>query len=110
MKFCKACGKVLFVHNPEMGIVQCNCGFKEIIEEGHIIGFEEKITQKEVRGSGAVNETHDLNGFPHECKKCGHNMAEAIELGVFYGDEAAVYLFKCKKCGYSERQSDGTGN
>jgi DNA-directed RNA polymerase subunit M/transcription elongation factor TFIIS len=110
MKFCKNCGKGLFINNPETNIVQCSCGYIEKIERGHDVGFEEKIPQKAEIGKGAVTEKHDLHGFPHICKKCSHGEAEAIELGVFYGDEAGVYLFKCKKCGYTERQSDGTGN
>jgi DNA-directed RNA polymerase subunit M/transcription elongation factor TFIIS len=110
MKFCKACGKGLFIHNPEMKIVQCSCGYKENIETNHNIGVDEIIPKKAEVGKGAVTQKHDLNGFPHTCRKCGYGEAEAVELGVFYGDEAGVYLFKCKKCGYSERQSDGTGN
>ena len=100
----------MFSHNPEMNIIQCNCGYFEKVEKEHETMFEEKMPKPIERGKGAVENKHDLSGFPHTCRKCGHGEAEAIELGVFYGDEAGVYLFKCKKCGYSERQSDGTGN
>jgi len=31
-------------------------------------------------------------------------------LGASYSDEADVYLFQCKKCGFVERQADGSGN
>lgn len=110
MYFCPNCGKIANVVNDGLNRIKCSCGFSKLILEGENVSFEENIPQKAKRGEGAVEKKHDLSGFPHTCRKCGHGEAEAIELGVFYGDEAGVYLFKCKKCGYSERQSDGTGN
>ena len=91
----------------ERTIAVCECGFMKFPESED---YEEKVVQKDERQAGVVEEKHDSEGFPHECRKCGHGLAEVHELGVFYGDEAGVILFKCKKCGYSERQSDGTGN
>ena len=49
-------------------------------------------------------------GFPNTCKKCGHEGADVADLGAAYSDEANIYLFKCKKCGFTERQADGSSN
>jgi len=89
-------------------VAYCLCGEKRIIIGD--VSFEEKQKEREIRSSEVVEKKHDLRGFPHICSKCGYDECEVHELGVFYGDEAGVYLFKCKKCGWSERQSDGTGN
>jgi DNA-directed RNA polymerase subunit M/transcription elongation factor TFIIS len=113
MIFCK-CGKLMEVNENNsknfgsVKVAYCICGEKKII--GEEISFEENRPKKEARSSEVVEKKHDLGGFPHICSKCGYGECEVHELGVFYGDEAGVYLFKCKKCGWSERQSDGTGN
>jgi len=109
MIFCK-CGKLMEIREDGLRMAVCSCGFKQVIGMGDTINFEEKQKQKPAREGGVVEQKHDLGGFPHTCSKCGYGECEVHELGVFYGDEAGVYLFKCKKCGWSERQSDGTGN
>lgn len=109
MIFCD-CGKIMEVKDIHgLKMAYCLCGNKRLVNSSQD-SFEENLPKQELRGSGAVEQKHDPSGFPHNCSKCGHGEAEVIELGVFYGDEAGVYLFKCKKCGWSERQSDGTGN
>ena len=98
------------IRDDGIRMAYCSCGNKQLIRAEETTNFEEKQKQKEARSSEVVEKKHDLGGFPHTCGKCGYGECEVHELGVFYGDEAGVYLFKCKKCGYSERQSDGTGN
>ncbi len=44
--------------------------------------------------------------FPHKCKKCNHEKAEIIELGVWYNDEDMDIMYKCGKCGFCERDDD----
>jgi len=111
MEFCKQCGKLLPMKNEEnKAIVSCSCGSLNVLARE--TAFEEKQKKKPHRSSEVLhdNSAEDLSGFPHKCRKCGHGFAEVKEMGIFYGDEAGVYLFKCKKCGYTERQADGTGN
>ena len=111
MQFCNNCGKILPINNElKPSNIICSCG--SINNLNKETSFEEKQKIKEKRNSEVFHDTSktDLDGFPHLCKKCGHNFSEVRDLGCFYGDEAGVYLFKCKKCGYTERQSDGTGN
>lgn len=98
------------IRNDGLRMAVCSCGNKKLIREDETINAEETQPKKDLRSSEVLSEKHDTSGFPHICSKCGHGECEVIELGVFYGDEVGVYLFKCKKCGYSERQSDGTGN
>ncbi len=86
----------------------CSCGFAKEIESEFAI--PEKIQKKDEIGEGAISEDKSLEGFPHDCPKCGHDKCEVFDLGAFYSDESNVYLYKCKKCGYVDRQADGTGN
>lgn len=58
----------------------------------------------------AVEIPSESKGFPHVCKKCGHEECDLTDLGPQLSDEASIYLYKCRKCGHVERQSDGTGN
>jgi len=106
ISFCKNCGKPLKI-KEEWGIKFgiCNCGFKEVVRT---LEFQDKQNQ-EKKGEG-VAQKETLGGFPHTCKKCGCELSEVYDLGAHYSDEANIILFKCIKCGYSERQSDGTGN
>jgi DNA-directed RNA polymerase subunit M/transcription elongation factor TFIIS len=107
MIFCE-CGKPMEIVDDGLRIARCSCGNKKLVVEG--VSFEENQPKKEERSSEVAEEKHELRGFPHTCSKCGYGEADVIELGVFYSDEAGVCLFRCKKCGWSERQADGTGN
>ena len=107
MIFCK-CGKLMEVRDDGLRMAYCSCGNKHVTNGS--VSFEETASKKEERSSEVAETKHSSAGFPHNCSKCGHGFAEVYDLGISYSDEAAVYLFKCKKCGWSERQSDGTGN
>jgi len=103
--FCKSCGRILQLKENN-NVVICICGFANEASE---VSFSQKGEKKEKIGKGVYKEAKSL-GFPHTCKKCGHERCDISDLGVFYGDEANIYLYKCKKCGYVERQADGTSN
>jgi len=108
IQFCPKCGKILDVKNESNLLIGlCSCGFvKKINSE---IYFSEK-TIKDIRGKGIAEDKGGKEGFPHVCKKCGHTQCDIHDLGAPYSDESNIYLFKCKKCGYVERQADGSGN
>jgi len=108
LQFCPVCKKAL-VAREEDGITYatCICGYKK--ETKSDLVFSEQEKRKEI-GRGIAVDKKNLKGFPHVCSKCGYGQAEVTDLGASYSDESNTYLFKCKKCGYSERQADGTGN
>ena len=109
--FCDECGNILdvkLVDRKKFGF--CSCGFvKEVSSE---VISDEKEPERVKIGEGIINEnsSEKLSGFPHTCKKCGCEESEVYDLGASYSDESNKYLFKCKKCGFVERQADGSGN
>ncbi len=104
MEFCNHCGKPLKIKGK---IAICNCGF---IKEISPVYPSEKINKPQERGKGVFEKKDKDKGFPHTCKKCGHEFADVVDLGASYSDEANVYLFKCKKCENVERDAYGTSN
>ncbi|MEK6918162.1 MAG: hypothetical protein AABW51_04400 [Nanoarchaeota archaeon] len=73
--------------------------------------FREKIQKVEKEIGIVILDQENINqGFPHKCKKCEHDFAEVIDLGVSYSDESSVLLFRCKKCSHVERDAFGTSN
>lgn len=106
MEFCQNCGKPLKIENE---MAECDCGFSKRIKS---LSFNEKVEEKTKKGEGVFDgeEFKSKKGFPHICKKCGHEFAEIIDLGAFYSDEANVYLFKCNKCENVEREAYGSSN
>ena len=105
--FCDLCGSILEIKNKEGELYgSCSCGFeKKITEE---ISFPE-IAERPLKGEGALRDI-ETPGFPHICEKCGYDECDVTEYGPFYSDESSIILYKCKKCKYTERQADGTGN
>ena len=104
MEFCDKCGKPLVIKE---NLARCSCGFTT---QAKPILAKEKIKEQIKKGEGVAEKDDFDQGFPHVCKKCGHEFAEVVDLGIFYGDEASVYLFKCKKCENTERDADGSSN
>ncbi len=105
MYFCKECGKILELEK-ETNIGKCSCGFTTTLPE---INFSNHI-EKEELGSGILEEDSSSGGFPHICKKCSHGECDVADLNPPYSDESNIYLYRCKKCKFVERQADGTGN
>lgn len=59
-------------------------------------------SENKIIGEGVANDNiHE--GEIHICKKCGYDKAELIDLGERNTNENGVYIFKCLKCGHSER-------
>ena len=107
MQFCDKCGTPLnLIRDYEKVIGICNCGFQKEIPA---LSFSEKSEEKKDVGEGAIKEELTI-GFPHKCEKCGHPWCEITEYGPFFTDESPIYLYRCKKCNYTERQADGTSN
>lgn len=106
--FCKKCGSILEVrHVLDRLYGICKCGNTQ--ELHNTFSFGQKVHHAPALGKGVVREAVE-KGFPHECKKCGFDECEIIDLGCAYADESNIYLYKCKKCNHVERQADGTGN
>jgi DNA-directed RNA polymerase subunit M/transcription elongation factor TFIIS len=108
LRFCDNCGKALKIKNEfnhQIGI--CSCGFTKEVEGE--TSFIEKAKKKIEEGKG-VFQQEETKGFPHLCDKCGCEESDVTDLGSAYSDESAIYLFKCKKCGYVYRQADGSSN
>ena len=99
MEFCKQCGSVMQIKE---GIGKCKCGFEMQCD----LESEQNQKQKPKKGSGFVHDKNELATFPHLCKKCGHDKAQVIELGVWYGDEGGVIRYRCGKCGFTEQDKD----
>ena len=104
MEFCEKCGRLLIVTD---NFAKCACGF---IKKANIVSSNERIEKPIKRGKGIAEEKESKKGFPHKCKKCRHEFVDVIDLGVFYSDESSIYLFKCKKCGNTERDAYGSSN
>ncbi len=99
IQFCPVC-KALLQIKEENGktILFCNCGFKRY-------NFDMESVDKTAHnliGEGVIKEEIG-EGNQHICKKCGCDKAEIIDLGERDTNESGVYIFKCQKCGYSER-------
>ena len=79
---------------------------KEINEE---LVFTLPRQDKKETGQGVAKETETMD-FPHTCKKCGYEQCDVESISARYADESDIYLYRCKKCKYVERQADGSGN
>lgn len=108
IEFCPQCGKILkIVEKPRENIGLCSCGYIKLEPK---LNSNEEIKAKPILGEGVLKEDTSLEGFPHDCPKCGHEMADVVDLGAPYSDESNVYLFICRKCKYVYRQADGSSN
>ncbi len=106
--FCDKCGKILQIktdNNKVHGI--CNCGFSGEITP--LIFKDKSFSKQEETGKGVAKKPKTL-GFPHVCIKCKYKECDLEVIGAPYSDESDIYLYKCKKCGFIERQADGSGN
>ena len=102
LNFCPVC-KSLLLMKEEGGktIGYCNCGFKRT---GGIELGSSEVSKKEVSGEGVLGGNIN-EGYEHKCKKCGHMYAEFRELGEILNNESSVFLYICKKCGNTERET-----
>jgi len=104
MKFCPKCGGLLIPHSiGERSIIKCkNCDYFVEAKVDHLVE-EEKITHKEPKGEGVIENENPFATYDHKCEKCGYGKAQIIDAGVSYSDEDNLIMLKCGKCGHSER-------
>jgi len=79
---------------------------QEIKDLGINLEATESIKKKKLVGTGIIDDKNIYATYPHKCKKCGHDKAQVIDLGIWYSDEAGVIRFKCGKCGFAEQTAD----
>ena len=113
MHFCDHCGKILNItKNGSLATARCDfCGKAKLLLSGVITKSKTEIkpeVSKEVASDKNLVSQDAV--MPHDCIKCGHKEAYVKDLGTSYSDESNVYLFKCVKCGYTDRQADGCSN
>jgi len=103
INFCPGCENILIPKKKEGEIfLFCSkCGFFEEIEKA--LKSIEKIEGKKVRGEGVNKNESGFATYENICKKCGHDKAEVMDLGVQYSDEDNLIFLRCGKCGFSER-------
>ncbi len=97
----------VFAHHDGAYEVVCSCGHVNQIH--HALRAGERIKTKEAVGTGIATPLEE-KGFPHTCRKCGYGECEPTQINAPYSDESDIYLYRCLKCGFVERQADGTGN
>jgi len=100
LQFCPVCKSLLQLRNEDgKNILFCSCGFKRY-------NFDLETSDKgknKFRGEGVAKDNNEW-GVDFICKKCGFKKAELIDLGERATNENGVYIFKCLRCGYSERK------
>ena len=102
MEFCRQCGGLLFFLN-ERGITKVYCKTCKTTKETLSKSFKETMTTK-LKGNGVGSSENNFANYNNICKKCGHNGAEVVNVGVLISDEDNLSFLKCGKCGFSERQ------
>jgi DNA-directed RNA polymerase subunit M/transcription elongation factor TFIIS len=105
MDFCPVCKRLLILKEERGAMIgSCSCGFKRTC--GINISSEENNDLKSsLIGEGVVSEFNDSrDGFFRICSKCGFDKASAFQIT---SNESEVTIFKCLKCNYSVRQSQG---
>ena len=104
--YCDSCGNIIKNKQKDSDKWKCICGFiKE--HKGDVIAVDKTLKPKVGEG---IATPEKRTGFPHTCKKCGHGKADVDTISAFYSDESDISLFRCQKCGYVERVTDGTSN
>jgi len=106
--FCTTCGSLLHPKKTAYG-KWMSC------PEGHaqpeLVTKTDTITSLNKTSSiiGISDGVNPLAVHDHECKKCGHDKCELIEVAPFYSDEDQFIRMKCGKCGFAEKLEGRTG-
>lgn len=101
LQFCPVCRALLQVREEDgINIAFCNCGF---MRKGVDLSSVDKGVSK-FRGEGVSSSDPTDEGVDFICNKCGYNKAELIDLGERNTNENGVSMYKCLKCGHSERK------
>ena len=98
MEFCPRCESLMFAKE---GLLICDkCNFSK--KQDKKLVAKESIKNSE-RGEGVSDGKNKLATYKHNCRKCGYDRVEVIDMGIFISDEDNLILLKCGKCGWSER-------
>jgi DNA-directed RNA polymerase subunit M/transcription elongation factor TFIIS len=105
ISFCPMCDRLLIIKKEnEKTFLVCNpCNFMQEILDYEGLKLKGIIDKEKVLGEGFVKDNNEFADYDNICKKCGHNKAQIIDMGIFYSDEDNLILLRCGKCGYSER-------
>ncbi len=91
--------------SKEHNILYCKCGFKRVSG----VDLSSRELNKKRLAEVGVNTEGTSEGVEFLCKKCGHKEADLFDLGERLNSESNLYLYKCRKCGTSARESDSGG-
>ncbi len=104
LQFCPVCKNLLQLRTEgDKNIGFCSCGF--VRTSGIILEADDNSNKLVEKGSGSVDEKQNTLGVERICKKCGYNQAEASEIAA---NEANIFIFKCLKCGFTDRETQGS--
>ena len=79
--------------------IQC-----DFIEEANELFLStNEIIKKEEFGFGVKDDKNIFATYLNKCKKCDHDKAQVLDMGIFYSDEDNLILLKCGRCGFSEK-------
>ena len=103
LKFCQRCKSLMSPHkiNGEDFLKCTQCDFTEDMDELFLKTNE--IIRKDELGKGVKDDKNIFATYSNICKKCGHDKAQILDLGIFYSDEDNLILLKCGNCGFSEK-------
>ena len=105
LQFCPVCKSLLLIKEENgKNIGYCKCGFKRM--SGIELISEDKIADRnEIRAEGITNNSSISAEVEHFCKHCKFNKAEVSEIAA---NESNIFIYKCLKCGNSEREIQGS--
>ncbi|MBU2562713.1 MAG: hypothetical protein KKF68_03570 [Nanoarchaeota archaeon] len=103
INFCKKCGVPLELKKRGVDrVFRCKKCDSVNQAKGHVIS-NEKVQHEKERGTGVKKDENIFATYHHNCKKCGYDKVQVLDLGVFISDEDNLILLQCGRCGYSER-------
>jgi|SRR3990172_8404401 len=111
LEFCPSCKNILIPEklNGKDFWVKCHhCHFSKRFK-GKALIEKEKVPKKGKTGNKISKVENEFATYKHKCQKCSFGKAQVIDIGSFYSDEDDLILFKCGKCGWSERSTKKAG-
>lgn len=101
--FCKTCSSLLIPRTTPYGKwMSCPQGHSqpEVQQESKTTIQNNPLPGKHIEVMDGENR---LAVYTHRCKRCGHDLAELLEISASYSDEDNTYRMKCGKCGQVEQ-------
>jgi DNA-directed RNA polymerase subunit M/transcription elongation factor TFIIS len=99
MQFCAQCGSLL---KSVAGTLQCSCGHRQDVSVYRIVERLERPAEIVV----VDRQVNSLAVHEHACARCGFTKAEILSKGTIVTDEDEFFMYRCGKCGYTEK-ADG---